>query len=98
MLYEVITKENILQWLGDIKNIYYHQESYSKAIEALALDKQVPFVDLRGAFLKSGDVNALLCEDGTHPNTAGQKVIASTFYNFANGFLYGNSKILMPAV
>jgi lysophospholipase L1-like esterase len=51
------------------------------------LDTQVPLVDLREEFLKAGNVNALLCEDGTHPNTLGQKVIASSFNNFANGFL-----------
>jgi hypothetical protein len=74
-------------WLGEIKNIYYHQESYSKTIEKIALDKHVPLVDIRGEFLKSGNVNALLCEDGTHPNTSGQKIIETSFNKFANGFL-----------
>ncbi|MBP1754062.1 MAG: lysophospholipase L1-like esterase [Firmicutes bacterium] len=82
-----LNKKNILMWLGDIKNIYYHQECYSKAIEKIALEKQVPLVDLRSEFLKSGDVDALLCEDGTHPNTLGQKIIASTFNDFADRFL-----------
>lgn len=82
-----LNKENILIWLGEIKNIYYHQETYSKAIEEIALEKQVPLVDIRGEFLKSGNVNELLCEDGTHPNTLGQKVIASAFNKFADGFL-----------
>lgn len=83
-----LNKENILKWLGDIKHIYYHQESYSKVIEEIALEKQVPLVDLRGGFLKSGNVKDLLCEDGTHPNTSGQKVIASCFNKFVNGFIY----------
>ena len=83
-----LNKTNILKWLGEIKNIYYHQEVYSKAIEKIALEKQVPLVDIRGAFLKAGNINELLCEDGTHPNTAGQKVIATSFNDFANGFLY----------
>ena len=82
-----LNKKNILIWLGEIKNIYYHQENYSKAIEKIALDTQVPLVDLRGEFLKSGNIRGLLCEDGTHPNTSGQKVIASAFNNFANDFL-----------
>lgn len=83
-----LNKKNILMWLGEIKNIYYHQENYSKIIEKIALDTKVPLVDLRGEFLNSGSINALLCEDGTHPNTLGQKVIASSFNKFANGFLY----------
>ncbi|WP_313134648.1 SGNH/GDSL hydrolase family protein [Anaerocolumna sp.] len=82
-----LNKKNIMLWLGEIKNIYYHQENYSKIIEKIASDTQVPLVDLRGDFLKSGDVGALLCEDGTHPNTSGQKVIATSFNNFANGLL-----------
>jgi lysophospholipase L1-like esterase len=83
-----LNKKNILMWLGEIKNIYYHQESYSKIIEKIALEKQVPLVDLRGEFLKLGNIKALLCEDGTHPNTLGQKVIATSFNKFAKGLLY----------
>lgn len=83
-----LNKENIMKWLGEIKTIYYHQESYSKVIEQIALEKQVPIVDLRGEFLRSGKVKELLCEDGTHPNTSGQKVIASCFHNFARNYLY----------
>jgi lysophospholipase L1-like esterase len=83
-----LNKENILKWLGDIKHIYYHQESYSKVIEDIAIEKQVPLVDLRGEFLMSGNAKDLLCEDGTHPNTSGQKIIESSFQKFANGFLY----------
>jgi lysophospholipase L1-like esterase len=83
-----LNKKNILMWLGEIKNIYYHQENYSKIIEKIALEKQVPLIDLRGEFLKLGNIKALLCEDGTHPNTLGQKVIASSFNKFAKGLLY----------
>ncbi|MDD4113795.1 MAG: SGNH/GDSL hydrolase family protein [Herbinix sp.] len=83
-----LNKENILKWLGDIKHIYYHQEGYSKVIEKIALEKQVPLVDLRSEFLTSGNAKDLLCEDGTHPNTSGQKIIASCFNKFANGFLW----------
>jgi len=83
-----LNKKNILMWLGEVKNIYYHQESYSKIIEQIALDKHVPLVDIRGDFLKLGDINSLLCEDGTHPNTTGQKVISSTFNKFADRLLY----------
>ena len=48
-----LNKKNILKWLGEIKNIYYHQELYSKVIEEIALEKQVPLVDLRGGDLVS---------------------------------------------
>ncbi len=82
-----LNKKNILMWLGDIDNIYFHQESYSRVIEKIALEKQVPLIDLRGAFLKAGNVKEFLCEDGTHPNTSGQKIIASSFNIFAKEFI-----------
>lgn len=82
-----LNKENILKWLGGISKIYYHQESYSKVVEKIALEKQVPLVDIRGEFIKSGNVKELLCEDGTHPNTLGQKIIESSFQKFAKGYL-----------
>jgi acyl-CoA thioesterase I len=81
-----LNKKNILMWLGEINNIFVHQQSYSRAIEKIALETQVPLIDIRGAFMKFGDIKALLCEDGTHPNTMGQKILASTFYDFANKF------------
>lgn len=82
-----LNKQNILMWLGDISKIYVHQESYSKVIEKIALEKHVPLIDLRSAFLKVGNVKELLCEDGTHPNTLGQRVIASSFDRFAKTFI-----------
>lgn len=82
-----LNKKNILMWLGDISKIYIHQESYSRVIEKIALETQVPLIDLRGAFLKAGNVKDLLCEDGTHPNTSGQKIIASTFDKFVKEFV-----------
>lgn len=77
-----LDQKNILMWLGEMNNIYYHQEKYSKVVEKIALDKEVPLVDIRGDFLKSGNIKDLLCEDGTHPNSYGQKIIASSFDKF----------------
>jgi len=82
-----LNKNNILIWLGEINMIYKHQEDYSKEIEKIAYEKQVPLIDFRGAFLKSGNIDELLCEDGTHPNTSGQKIITSSLYDFAKRFL-----------
>ncbi|MBC7960248.1 MAG: SGNH/GDSL hydrolase family protein [Vallitaleaceae bacterium] len=82
-----LNKNIVLKWLGEINRIYTHQENYSKAVEKIALETQVPLVDLRGAFMKHGDIDALLCEDGTHPNTLGQKIISNSLSNFAAEFL-----------
>lgn len=82
-----LNKENILKWLGDIEVIYRHQEAYSKLVEKIALDKDVPLIDLRAGFMEYGNYEELLCEDGTHPNTLGQKIIEKTIFNFAKSRL-----------
>ena len=70
-------------WLGDVSNIYAHQERYSRAVESLAREEDVPLVDVRGAFLAHGHLETLLCEDGTHPNSTGQALIGQAFRKFA---------------
>ena len=79
-----LNKENVLKWLGSINTIYRHQETYSRAVEKIAKDSNCLLVDLRGAFLGKRRVENLLCEDGIHPNTEGQKVITQAFSEFAN--------------
>ncbi|MDR1506150.1 MAG: SGNH/GDSL hydrolase family protein [Treponema sp.] len=77
-----LNKNNILKWLGGINTIYRAQETYSRMVEKIALKTKTHLVDLRSAFLKHRRIEDLLCEDGTHPNTAGQKIITETFLDF----------------
>ena len=37
-------------------------------------------------FLKERRIEHLLCEDGVHPNTEGQRVITQAFLEFADRF------------
>lgn len=78
-----LNQDNVLKWLGNINSIYRYQENYSRTIEKIASAANVPLVDLRGAFLMNRRIDGLLCLDGTHPNTQGQKIITSAFMNFA---------------
>jgi len=75
-------KADILKWLDSVEAIYRWQENYSRAIEELAAETGTLLVDLRGAFLKHRKLSPLLCADGTHPNTEGQKVITQGFFEF----------------
>lgn len=85
-----LNQQNILKWLGGISTIYHHQEHYSKVVEQIAKEKMVPLIDIRSRFLAKGDVGQFLCEDGTHPNTYGQRLIAEALDDFAkNTFVYG---------
>ena len=75
-------KTNVLKWLGGVESIYRWQENYSEAVEKVALETGTLLVDIRGSFLKHGRVRRFLCEDGTHPNTEGQKLITEAFFEF----------------
>ena len=77
-----LNKKSILKWLGGVESIYRWQENYSKTVEKIANETGTLIVDIRGAFLKHGRVDRFLCEDGTHPNTEGQKIITEAFVGF----------------
>lgn len=70
-----LSKENILTWLGDENAIYRYQENYSRAIERIAAQNGCQLIDLRSAFLEQRVLLPYLCEDGIHPNDAGQHLI-----------------------
>ena len=78
-----LSKENILLWLGDANAIYRYQENYSRAIERLAGELGCTLVDLRSAFLEQRVLLPVLCEDGIHPNDAGQRLIHDVLKNAA---------------
>ncbi len=80
-------RENILSWLGDINAIYRYQENYSRTVGKIAQAAAVPLVDLRGVFLRHRRIEGFFCEDGTHPNTEGQKLITGAFLEFAETML-----------
>ena len=80
-----LDKEAVMRWLGDVGNIYVWQERYSRAVERLAREENVPLVDVRGAFLDYGHLEQTLCADGTHPNTVGQGLITKAFQDFGRG-------------
>jgi lysophospholipase L1-like esterase len=77
-----LNKENVLKWLGSVETIYRWQEYYSRTVEKIAAETNTLLVDVRGAFLKHRRIEHLLCEDGTHPNTEGQKIITQAFLEF----------------
>lgn len=77
-----LNKASVLKWLGDVQHIYRWHENYSRTIEKIAVETNTLLVDLRGAFLRHRKLEHLLCADGIHPNTEGQKVITQAFLEF----------------
>ena len=72
-----LNAENILRWLGDEEHIYRWHEMYNLVVVKLASVKNVPLIDIRGAFLECRNYLSLYCEDGIHPNEAGHALISS---------------------
>lgn len=81
-----LNKEKVMEWLGEISKIYRHQEFYSTTVMKIAYETNSLLVDLRRPFLDSKRLRPLLCADGTHPSSEGQKLITEAFSNFAARF------------
>lgn len=79
-----LDREAILHWLGDVNTIYRHQERYSRAVEQLARRHGCECIDLRGTFLEKFHTASLYCEDGIHPNPAGQLMIREALISALN--------------
>ena len=74
-----LSRERILEWLGDVTAIYRWEEWYALAVRDVAESMDVPVIDLRQAFLARRRMDGLLCEDGIHPTAEGRKLIFDTF-------------------
>lgn len=77
-----LNKMNILKWLGDKNKIYRWQEVYNTTIVALARKNNLRLIDVRKNFLLSKNYEALICDDGIHPNEKGHELIYATFMDF----------------
>ncbi|HHV41259.1 MAG TPA: SGNH/GDSL hydrolase family protein [Clostridiaceae bacterium] len=74
-----LAADTILEWLGGTTDsIYYWHQSYSDAVEQMALKAKLPLIDIRTVFEGEPQVEDLVCEDGIHPNEKGHALIART--------------------
>ena len=81
-----LSRQNILDWLGDPEAISRWQETYSNLIEQIAREELVRMIDLRRAFLESEQpLEDLICADGIHPSVKGQELIYRTVTTQADG-------------
>lgn len=85
---EGLNKENILIFLGgSTKRIYQWHESYNSILTKLAIETGAYYIDIRQKFLEEINPERYICEDGIHPNDAGQKLIAQILYEKINEML-----------
>lgn len=73
----------VLEWLGDIGNIFLWHEGYDKEVRFQAEESGIPVIDIRKAFLAAPDYRRYLCEDGIHPNGEGHGLMKSVVLDFA---------------
>lgn len=72
-------KYNILRWLGGkYETINSWHELYNLEIFKLGIKHQVKVIDITTAFLEKLCFSDYLCNDGIHPNEAGQELIAQS--------------------
>ncbi len=83
-----LDRRSINKWLGgDVERLEHLQQVYSDAIKGIASRMDIPFMDIRAAFLESGDAASLMCSDGIHPNDRGRAVIDGCFASFLDDFI-----------
>lgn len=91
-----LNADNILKWLGDVEHIYRWHEMYNLVVLKLAAIKNVPVIDIRGAFLKTRDYIKLYCEDGIHPNEEGHRLISDIITEYAAKLSLSQKAISVP--
>ena len=76
-------KSNVLKWLGGTTEpINTWHEMYNIQIFKLGVILKVPVIDITSSFMAQRNYGNCLCEDGIHPNDAGQKLIAQSVCNY----------------
>ena len=77
-----LSRESVLRFLEEANTIYRWQEKYSGDAVRIARQENTELVDVRGKFLTRQHLGALICQDGIHPNRAGQRLVAEAFSDF----------------
>lgn len=70
-----LSRDNIMVYLGDVQQIYRHQESYSLAVTSLAASEKCLYAPIREAFLSVRNFPDYMCSDGIHPNEKGHELM-----------------------
>ena len=77
-----LSKERILEYIGDMNMIYRFQELYSHTIDRLAHLTDSFLIDVREQYLIRRDYRDLICLDGIHPNQAGHELLYDAIRQF----------------
>lgn len=73
-----LSRERILQWLGDEGRIYRHQELYSDTVASFAMSEGLPLIDVRRRFLPLRELPQMIAADGIHLTMPGYRQLFDT--------------------
>ncbi len=76
-------KDQLLQWLGDVETIFRYHSLYNEIIREISEEMQIRLINIRQAFLDTGDYRPYLCIDGIHPNAMGHRRMAEKMLQYA---------------
>jgi lysophospholipase L1-like esterase len=78
--FECCQKNNVLNWLnGSVNTIFAGHELYNDAVKRVANATDTQLIDISHAL---GNGDGYLCDDGIHPNVAGQSKIAEIILKY----------------
>lgn len=75
----------IKPWIDRNGGIYKWHERYSNIVKSTAAEEGIYLIDVRQAFLDTGDYKKLIGVDGIHPVEEGYSLIARTCYDALKG-------------
>ena len=62
-----------MRFLGTTDSIEHWNEMYNLEVIKAAARRDIPFIDVRSAFLSARDFTGLFSRDGIHPSPAGHR-------------------------
>lgn len=72
-----LNADNILKWMeGNKQFLTNWHERYNIEVFKLAINNNIPIIDITSKFLEMKNYSELLCDDGIHPNEKGHLLIA----------------------
>ncbi len=73
---ENLNADNILKWMnGNKQFITNWHERYNIEVFKIALENDIPVIDITSKFLEIKNYGKYLCDDGIHPNENGHELI-----------------------
>lgn len=77
-----LSRERIIQFIGEPERIYRWQEYYSSLVLKVAQSLACEYIPLREAFLERVTGEDVWCLDGIHPNALGHQIMADAICRF----------------